>query len=84
MTDERNGESIADDLLEGAGAIAKFLYGKDSSSLRRKVYYFASEAKGSRLPVFHLSNTICARRSTLLDWIANQERRSAGLNTEAA
>jgi hypothetical protein len=67
------GEGLADDLLEGADKIAEFVFG--DASKRRKVYHLASDAKsGSKLPVFRLGNTICARRSTLLQWIAAQER----------
>lgn len=62
--------TIADDLLRGADAIAEFLFG--SASHRRKVYYYAGDAR-IRMPHFRIGAVICARKSTLVDWIARQE-----------
>lgn len=62
---------LHDDLLEGAEAIAAFLYG--SASKRRKVYHLAST---SRLPVFRLGSVLCARKSKILEWIAGQETQN--------
>ena len=70
---------IAGDLLHGADAIATFLYGDPAS--RRKVYHLAST---SNLPVFKLGAMICARRSTLLEYIEKQEQRHANDNTPPA
>jgi hypothetical protein len=61
---------LAGDLLRGAGAIAVFLFG--SAQERRKVYHLAEI---SRLPTFHLGSLLCARKSVLLQWIAEQEKR---------
>ena len=61
---------LAGDLLRGAGAIAVFLFG--SAQERRKVYHLAET---SRLPTFHLGSLLCARKSVLLQWIAEQEKR---------
>ncbi len=58
-------DNLAGDVLRGADAIARFL-----GFPRRAVYHAA--AKGS-LPVFRMGETVCARRSTLLAWIATQE-----------
>ena len=63
--------SLADDLLHGAEAIAIFVFGNVSH--RRKVYYYASDAK-VRMPVFRIGNVICARKSKLIEWIEAQER----------
>src|SRR5258708_1074308 len=63
-------DSIADDLLEGADAIATFLFGQEGS--RRKVYYLAECTK---LPIFRLGSVLCARKSVLLRWISGQENR---------
>jgi len=63
---------LADDILRGAKQIAEFIFGARSN--RHKVYYLA---ECSRLPVFRLVSTLCARRSVLLDWIAGQERRGS-------
>jgi hypothetical protein len=60
--------TIGDDLLEGAEAIAEFVYGSDKE--RRKVYHLA---QAGRIPVFRMGNTICARKSVVMDWIRQQE-----------
>ena len=59
---------LSDDILSGATSIALFLFGRGGS--RRKVYYLVEH---SRLPVFRLGITLCARQSTLLAWIRAQE-----------
>jgi hypothetical protein len=71
---------FAPDLLRGGAEIAEFLF--DDPQQRRKVYHLA---KTSRLPVFRLGSLLCARKSTLLEWVARQERREpAHWNTVAA
>lgn len=62
---------LADDLLRGADAIAEFVFG--SAKERRKVYYLATGAKAHRLPVFRMGSVLCARKSSLLQWITTQE-----------
>ncbi|MBB6013509.1 excisionase family DNA binding protein [Aquamicrobium lusatiense] len=64
-----NDNSLAADLLRGAEAIADYL-----GFPRRAVYH--SVAKG-HLPHFKIGETICARRSTLTAWIAQQEKKAA-------
>ncbi len=61
---------FAGDLLRGADQIATFLFG--SPNERRKVYHLAET---SQLPFFRLGAVLCCRRSVLLAWIAEQERR---------
>jgi hypothetical protein len=65
----RENDCIADDLLEGAEEIARFMFG--SPNKRRRVYHLAAH---SGLPLFRLGEVICGRRSTLLAWIAEQEK----------
>lgn len=60
----------ADDILEGAVAIAEYLFG--SRELRRKVYYLAET---SQLPVFRLGSVLCARKSVLAVFIKGQEKQ---------
>ena len=60
---------LSTDILTGADQIAGFIYGDPTK--RSKVYYLAENAK---LPVFKLGKTICARKSTILQWIADQEK----------
>lgn len=64
-------ERIDDDILQGAAQIARFLFGSESD--RRRVYFLV---ESGALPHFRLGGTICARKSTLVDWIENQEARS--------
>lgn len=65
---------LANDLLRGAGQIADFLFGSETE--RRKVYHLRGT---SRMPTFRLGSQVCARRSVLLQWIAEQEKRCAQL-----
>jgi hypothetical protein len=60
---------LANDLLTGADQIAGFIYGNPKK--RRQVYHLAENAK---LPVFRMGAIICARKSTILQWIADQEK----------
>lgn len=68
-----NGEALpplSEDMLHGAKAIARFMYGDDEPKNQRRIYH-ASDKLG--LPTFTIGTTICARKSTLLKWIAAQE-----------
>jgi hypothetical protein len=67
---QKTPSELANDILEGADAIAEFLFG--SREHRRKVYYLA---ESSKLPIFRLGSVLCARRSVLLGFISGQERR---------
>lgn len=71
MDGTSSSEKLAPDLLCGADQIAEFLFG--NARQRRKVYHLAET---SRLPVFRLGSKLCARRSVLMGWIAEQERRT--------
>lgn len=62
--------SLAPDLLRGAEEISEFLFG--ARGQRRKVYHLAEISK---LPVFRLGSMLCARRSVVMGWIAEQEKR---------
>lgn len=67
--------TLADDLLRGADEIARFMFGDVKH--RRKVYYLTGEAPRG-MPHFKMGSVICARKSTLLNWIAQQERFTPG------
>jgi hypothetical protein len=71
---DSNGElaDFAQDLLQGADAIAQFLWG--NPALRRRVYHLVAT---SNLPTFKLGSMICARKSVLLLWVQQQEDRHA-------
>jgi hypothetical protein len=79
MTDtgsRQDSPDLATDILRGAAAIADFVFNDPKE--RRRVYDLASEARGAdKLPCFRLGATICARKSTLLTWIAELEAKSA-------
>lgn len=58
-------ENISSDTLYGAAAVAQFM------GLPRRAVYHAVAA--GRLPVFRIGETVAARKSTLVAWIADQE-----------
>lgn len=64
-------ERLADDLLEGAAAIADYLLGDKKKT--RRVYWLVEK---QALPIFRLRLAICCRKSTLNEWITEQERRA--------
>lgn len=70
--DEHN-PVFAEDMIRGAEEIAFFLYGDRTQ--RRKVYHLAAT---SNFPIFKLGSMICARKSVVLQWIEDQEKRRAG------
>jgi hypothetical protein len=63
--------NLADDVLRGADQIAEFLFGDRGE--RRKVYHLVEK---SCLPVFRFGSVLCARKSILMKWIEEQERRA--------
>ena len=65
-----SGLPLAEDIMTGAGPIAKFIFGSASETNKRRVYHAADKLG---LPTFRLGATICARRSTILKWIESQE-----------
>ena len=76
LADQGATRSLADDLLLGADAISRFIYGENTDekvaeSNRRRVYH-AADKHG--LPTFKLGGSIAARRSTILKWIEQQEQ----------
>ena len=64
------GLPLADDLMTGAEAIAKFMFGEATDTNKRRVYHAADKLG---LPTFRIGATLCARRTTILKWIAKQE-----------
>lgn len=69
MTADRMPQPLNGDLLRGAERIGTWL------GISEK--WVRDLASHGRLPVFRIGNTICARKSTMYSWIAEQERRSA-------
>jgi hypothetical protein len=75
MNFHMNRDEFADDLLRGADEISQYLFG--DAKYRRRVYYLHSRG---RLPTFNLGTAgLCARRSTLLKFCEDQERRKGNL-----
>lgn len=68
------GLPLADDLMTGAEAIAKFMFGDATDTNKRRVYHAADKLG---LPTFRIGATLCARRSTILTWIAKQEQQGS-------
>lgn len=70
--------NMSDDLLEGAEAIAAYLFGDKKK--RRTVYNLVEK---SALPTFRLGAILCARKSTLSKFIADQERETLARATDS-
>jgi hypothetical protein len=62
-------DNFAEDLLRGAKAIAEFYYGHPKHA--RRIFHLVDKG---RFPVFHEGAVICARRSTIRTWVADQEK----------
>jgi hypothetical protein len=72
--------SLSTDLLLGGAPIADFVFGRSDQKAMRKLYHLTSEVpEEHRLPIFRLGGQLCARKSTLLSWIEERERRSADM-----
>jgi hypothetical protein len=63
-------QKLSDDILRGAEAIAIYLFG--DATFRRSIYHLVET---SRLPIFRMGSVLCARKSVIETWIAEQERR---------
>jgi hypothetical protein len=77
INDSKICDTLADDLLEGAGEIARFMFGDNNAKSRRRVYHLAAADRNDRLPVFRMGNQIFARKSTLLRSITEREAGAA-------
>ncbi|GJD52468.1 hypothetical protein OPKNFCMD_5234 [Methylobacterium crusticola] len=53
--------------------MAAFVFGTDSQSNRRRILYLVDNGG---LPHFRLAGQLCGRKSTILSYIAEQERKS--------
>jgi hypothetical protein len=66
--------SLADDLLDGVGAIAKFMYGADTPKNRRRIYHLHAT---KQIPTFRMGNRVQARPSRLVRHIEELENARA-------
>jgi hypothetical protein len=60
-------------MIEGAAAIAEFIYRSRDARYRRKIYYLAETSK---IPIARLGSKLCLRPSKYRSWIEDQEARS--------
>lgn len=72
-------DRLAPDILEGAEAIAEFIFGDPRR--KRAIYHYAQT---KRLPVFRLGTNVLARKSKLREWIAEQEAAAVRPSGKAA
>ena len=79
LPDARGPPALADDLLVGARAISRFMFG--TTKERRRVYWLVETGQ---IPTFRLGTAICARKSTILRDVARREVTSAELNATQA
>ncbi|GAA0599218.1 hypothetical protein [Caenispirillum bisanense] len=66
----RSQENVAADMLYGLKAIALEILGDDGPDAVRKIRYRTSTTD---IPVFRMNGTVCARRSSLWEWVAKLE-----------
>ncbi|TXN75098.1 helix-turn-helix domain-containing protein [Methylobacterium sp. WL18] len=66
--------ALAGDMIEGAGPIAKFLFGAQDAKARRKIYHIIEHHD---FPSFKIGGKIFARRTAILAWVAEKERHAA-------
>jgi hypothetical protein len=71
---ETMSDSLAHDLLWGAGAIAEELFGRNSEKTRRKTYYLHEAGK---LPTWKNAGEIISRRSLLRQHFQAPQRITA-------
>jgi hypothetical protein len=76
MTDDAIERPLADDLLTGAAAIARFVFGDEGE--RRRVYWLADTGQ---LPVFRIGSTLCAHKSRILRAVELHERAAVTSHT---
>jgi hypothetical protein len=71
--DKKRSEDADQPMIEGAAAIAEFIYRSREPRYLRKIYYLA---QNSKIPIMRLGSRLCLRHSTYKRWIASQEARS--------
>jgi hypothetical protein len=72
-TNKKRSEDADEPMIEGAAAIAEFIYRSREPRYLRKIYYLAQTSK---IPIMRLGSRLCLRPSTYKRWIASQEARS--------
>jgi hypothetical protein len=66
MNTIEQGDDLANELLEGAGQIAKFMYGRDDQRTRRRVFYLleTGEIPGRKMGGKWISKKTAIRERT--------------------
>jgi hypothetical protein len=59
------------DLLFGAAAISNFMLGSKTDESRKRIYALARKRL---IPAFYLGATVCARKSSLANFLEEKER----------
>lgn len=83
-TKKRSSEDTNEPMIEGAAAIAEFIYHSRDPRYLRKIYYLV---QNSKIPIMRMGSRLCMRPSTYKSWIEDQETRSvknANPNTRAS
>jgi hypothetical protein len=70
---EKPAEDTNEPMIEGAAAIAEFIYRSRDVRYLRKIYYLVETSK---IPIARLGSKLCLRPSTYRSWIEGQEARS--------
>src|SRR6266852_5385190 len=70
---EKPSEDTNEPMIEGAAAIAEFIYHSRDARYCRKIYYLAETSK---IPIARLGSRLYLRPSTYRSWLAGQEARS--------
>jgi hypothetical protein len=70
---QKPSEDTNEPMIEGAAAIAEFIYRSRDARYRRKIYYLVETSK---IPIARLGSRLHLRPSTYRSWIAGQEARA--------
>lgn len=65
-------DTLGEDLLIGAAALARYVFGSDAPKYRRRIYYLCTAAK-CPLPHLRIGFQLAARKTTIARWIEAQE-----------
>jgi hypothetical protein len=72
-------ETLANDLLYGAAAIAEFLFGDKKK--RRRIYHLHATGQ---LPLGRMGEVLIGRKSTLISYVAEGERTALATKTPSS
>jgi len=70
-------DTLDDDVLIGARAIAYFLFGSTEYRFQRRIYYLTTTAK-IKMPHFRLGQQLAARKSIIRAWTGDHALQEHG------